>query len=82
MSTQWDGIPTVFPSTPCDLCKSKEKVDRKQVKIHSEGCIKVDFPYRQSNLCENCKSQGWMFFSVDIHGLTYYNTQTQEFKHF
>lgn len=81
MPTQWDAVPLVFPCTPCDLCKSIEKVDRRQVKIEWRGCLKINFPYRQSNLCDDCKSKGWIFFSVNIGGIAYYNTETKEIEH-
>ncbi len=81
MSTQWDGVPFVFPSTPCDLCRSQENVERKQEKIPSSSWVKIDRPYRQSNLCEKCKSEGWVVFLADIDRVSYYNTKTREFKY-
>ena len=78
----WSGIAPIYEDRPCDLCRSMEGVERQQNEISSGGCVKSVFTHSQSNLCQKCKSQGWIFFSVDVHGkVSYYNTKTQELKH-
>lgn len=78
----WSGVAPIYEDRPCDICKSIDGVEHQQNEIRSGGCVKSVFTHSQSNLCQKCKSQGWLFFSVDVHGkVSYYNTQTREFKH-
>lgn len=78
----WRIVAPIFEDRPCDIYKSVDGVEHQQNEIRSSGCVRSVFTHSQSNLCQKCKSQGWMFFSVDVHGkVSYYNTQTQEFKH-
>lgn len=77
----WSGIAPIYEDRPCDICGSMEGVECRQNEIKSGGCVKSVFTHAQSNLCQNCESQGWIFFSVNVRGeTTYYNTKTQQFN--
>jgi len=77
----WSGIPEILP-TPCDICKSDLQVESRQVKKVIYGMTgPVDDGYRQSNLCENCKSQGWTIGDTAPWGyLEYWNFKTAGHK--
>lgn len=80
-------LSVVYPidqNKSCDLCGSLEKVDRQQKEVGSNGYVCVDsfFAHGQSNLCQECKSKGWIFFWISFDGKSsYFNTKTHEFKH-
>jgi len=59
-----------------------KKVNRWRNQIGSGNCVKSSSAHAQSNLCQKCKSQGWIFISMDVRGkILYYNTETKESKH-
>lgn len=65
----------------CDLCNSKENVDRQLREVGPIGCVKTLFTHVVSNLCQNCKSQGWSLLLIDNDGMiSYYNHATNELK--
>lgn len=76
----WDGIRPINTNAPCDLCKSMKNVERKH--IPSTTCTIASREntghYRQSNLCEECKSKGWTVSdTADFSRLSYYNLKTE-----
>ena len=78
MTGIWDGIRPINRSRPCDLCKSTTNVERKYTSGSLERTKSIT---RQSNLCLECKSKGWIEFGVDEYrGVRYINTQTNEIK--
>ena len=74
----WSGIHPINEDRPCDICESMENVERKQVlKVIYGMTGPVNDGYRQSNLCEDCKSKGWSIGDKAAWGfLQYWNFKT------